>query len=145
MSDSVQPHGLQPSGLLCPWDSPGKNTEVGCFAFLQGIVQTQGWNSYLFCLLHWQVGSLSLAPPGKHRVNHIMSPCPTYPHSLPLNTGKSHIGPLSDPTPHSVSLEFEFWKGSQFINVKLNQDTCRRQKPQINRVLRQPWESLDQV
>ena len=32
MSDSLQPHGLQPIRLLCPWDSPGKNTRVGaCF------------------------------------------------------------------------------------------------------------------
>ena len=28
--------------LLCPWDSPGKNTGVGCHAFLQGIFPTQG-------------------------------------------------------------------------------------------------------
>ena len=27
--DSLRPHGLQPTRLLCPWDSPGKNTEVG--------------------------------------------------------------------------------------------------------------------
>ena len=26
MSDSLQPHGLQSTRLLCPWDSPGKNT-----------------------------------------------------------------------------------------------------------------------
>ena len=25
----LQPHGLQPATLLCPWDSPGKNTGVG--------------------------------------------------------------------------------------------------------------------
>ena len=31
-------------GLLCPWDSPGKNTEVGCHALLQGIFPTQGSN-----------------------------------------------------------------------------------------------------
>ena len=30
MSNSVQPHGLQPTRLLHPWDSPGKNTGVGC-------------------------------------------------------------------------------------------------------------------
>ena len=35
MSDSVQPHGLQPARLLCPWDSPGKNTRVGCHFLLQ--------------------------------------------------------------------------------------------------------------
>ena len=30
VSDSLQPHGLQPIRLLCPWDSTGKNTGVGC-------------------------------------------------------------------------------------------------------------------
>ena len=29
MSDSVQLRGLQPAGLLCPWDSLGKSTGVG--------------------------------------------------------------------------------------------------------------------
>jgi len=51
--------------LLCPWHSPGKNTGVGCHALLQGICPTQGWNLRLSCLLHWQAGSLPLAPPGK--------------------------------------------------------------------------------
>ena len=35
MSDSVQPHGLKPTRLLHPWDSPGKNTGVGCHFLLQ--------------------------------------------------------------------------------------------------------------
>ena len=30
MSDSSRPHGLQPTRLRRPWDSPGKNTGVGC-------------------------------------------------------------------------------------------------------------------
>ena len=47
MFDSVQPYGLQPAGLLHPWDSPGKNTGVGCHALLQGIFQTQGLNLHL--------------------------------------------------------------------------------------------------
>ena len=51
--------------LLCPWDSPDKNTGVGCHALLQGIFPTQGRNSCLLGLLHWQVDSLPLAPPGK--------------------------------------------------------------------------------
>ena len=37
MSDSLQPFGLLPARLLCPWDSSGKNTGVGCHALLQGI------------------------------------------------------------------------------------------------------------
>ena len=35
MSDSVGPHGLQPTRLPRPWDSPGKNTAVGCHFLLQ--------------------------------------------------------------------------------------------------------------
>ena len=48
-----------------PSDSPGKNAEVGSCVLLQGIFPTQGSNPYLFCLLHWQTGSLLLMPPGK--------------------------------------------------------------------------------
>ena len=33
MSDSYRPHGLQPTRLLHPWDSPGKSTGEGCTAF----------------------------------------------------------------------------------------------------------------
>ena len=32
MSNSLQPYGLQPTRLLCPWYSPGKNSGVGCHA-----------------------------------------------------------------------------------------------------------------
>ena len=35
MSDSVQPHRRQPTRLPCPWDSPGKNSGVGCHFLLQ--------------------------------------------------------------------------------------------------------------
>ena len=35
MSDSVQPHRRQPTRLRRPWDSPGKNTGVGCHILLQ--------------------------------------------------------------------------------------------------------------
>ena len=35
MSDSVRPYRQQPTRLLCPWDSPGKNTGVGCHFLLR--------------------------------------------------------------------------------------------------------------
>ena len=35
VSDSVRPHSRQPIGLHRPWDSPGKNTGVGCHFLLQ--------------------------------------------------------------------------------------------------------------
>ena len=48
-----QPHGLQPSRLLCPWDFPGKNTAVGCHFLFQGIFLTQRSNRHL---LHgWRI------------------------------------------------------------------------------------------
>ena len=61
---------MQPDRLLCPWDSPGKNTGEGFHFLLQGIFLTQGSNPCLLSLLHWVVGSLLLVPPGK----------PEYPH-----------------------------------------------------------------
>ena len=44
MSDSLRPYVLEPVRLLCPWNTPGKNTGVGCHSLLQGIFPTQGWN-----------------------------------------------------------------------------------------------------
>ena len=35
VSDSSQPHGLQPTRLHCPWDFPGKSTGVGCHCLLR--------------------------------------------------------------------------------------------------------------
>ena len=60
VSDSAAPWTAR---LLCPWDSPAKNTGVGCHALLQGIFPTQGLNPSFLCLLHWQGHSLPLAPP----------------------------------------------------------------------------------
>ena len=51
MSDSLQPNGLQPIRLLCPWNTPGKNTRVGCHSTLQGVFPTQGLN---LSLLHYR-------------------------------------------------------------------------------------------
>ena len=65
VSDSLWSYGLSSARLLCPRDSPGKNTGVGCHVLLQGIFLTQGSNPCLLHLLHWQAGSLPLAPPGK--------------------------------------------------------------------------------
>ena len=54
MSNSLGLRGLQPASLLCPWDSPGKNTGVNCHSLLQGIFLTQGSNLCLLPLLCWQ-------------------------------------------------------------------------------------------
>ena len=44
VSDSLSPSGPKTARLLCPWDSPGKNSAVGCHALPQGIFPTQGSN-----------------------------------------------------------------------------------------------------
>ena len=44
MSNSLRPHGVWPVSLLCPWNSSGKNTGVGCYSLLQGIFLTQESN-----------------------------------------------------------------------------------------------------
>ena len=59
-----------PPGSSCPWNSPGKNTGVGCHALLQGIFPTQGLNLCLLHLLYWQAGSSPLAPPGTPKIWH---------------------------------------------------------------------------
>ena len=44
MSNSLQPHGLQPPRFFSPWDFLGKNTRVGCHFLLQRIFPAQGLN-----------------------------------------------------------------------------------------------------
>ena len=51
---TLWPYGLWCTRLLCPRDSPGKNTGAGYHAFLQGTFPIQGSNPGLLCLLHWQ-------------------------------------------------------------------------------------------
>ena len=43
VSDSVRTHGWQPTRMSCPWDSPGKNTGVGCH-FLHQCMKAKSEN-----------------------------------------------------------------------------------------------------
>ena len=52
MSDSLRPHRRQPPRLPHPWDSPGKNTGVGCHFLLQ-------WGNYGTIKLRDLVGQIS--------------------------------------------------------------------------------------
>ena len=82
LSDSLQPHGLWPTRLLCPCDSPGKNTGVGSHSLLQGIFQTQGSNLHcrqvLYCLSHQR-------SPARHR-----SDCKIYKY-ISINPNQIHL------------------------------------------------------
>ena len=79
-SDSSRSRGLQPTRLLCAWNSPAKNTAVDCHFLLQEIFPTQGLDPPLLYLLHRQADSVPLS--------HLGSP-------RSIIEGLSHICPLS--------------------------------------------------
>ena len=76
------------SRLLSPWDSPGKNTRVGCHDLLQGIFHTQGSNLHL---LHCQADSLLLSHLGSLSFTLLTCKCRRQWQPTPvLLPGKSH-------------------------------------------------------
>ena len=50
VSDFLWPHELQPTRLLCPWNSSGKDTGVGCYSLLQGSSWPRNWN-WVSCIV----------------------------------------------------------------------------------------------
>ena len=65
---SLSPHRGSKHRKSCQFlqtDFPGKNIGASCHFLLQGIFPLQGSNEHLLCLLHWQLDSFPLAPPGK--------------------------------------------------------------------------------
>ena len=81
VSDSVRPHRRQPTRLLCPGVSPGKNTGVGCHFLLQcmHVCMLSHFSSVWLCATPW-----------------------TAAHQAPLSTGFSrheHWSGLSFPSP----------------------------------------------
>ena len=63
MSNSLQPHVLQPARFLCPWNFPGKNTGAGCISYSKGSSwpKDQSHVSCVFCIGRF----LTTAPLGK--------------------------------------------------------------------------------
>ena len=60
-----KPTDCSPLGSSVHRVSLVENSGVGCHHLLQKIFPTQGLDPHFLCLLHWQVGSLPLVPPGK--------------------------------------------------------------------------------
>ena len=60
VSDSQRPHGLQPTRLLRPWDSPGKSTGVGCHWLLLRYTRND-WILYIKWVNVWYVTYLSIS------------------------------------------------------------------------------------
>ena len=55
---TLRPHRLWPARLLCPWNSPGSNTGVGCQFFSRGSFQPRDW-SQVSCINRWIIYYLS--------------------------------------------------------------------------------------
>ena len=66
MSDSVQPNGQQPTRLPHPWDSPGKNTGVGCHFLLQCMKVKNEKEVAQSCLTLFDPMDYSLPGPSIH-------------------------------------------------------------------------------
>ena len=107
MSNCLQPHGLSPTRLLCPQNSPGKNTGVGCH--LPGIVTTQRLNLWLWLHLlhHWEIlhrwATRNLSPWKHHKCSYIeLNIRPNLPARDPQELGifnnEVSFPPLTSPT-----------------------------------------------
>ena len=126
VSDSVQPPGLKPTRLLCPWDSPGKSTGVGCHALLQGIFPIWGSNPGL---LHCRQSLYHLSHQG--------SPTHSYAYDKKCfngeNTGHhpspdkraAHCWALADSVTLSVCLLLFFWHGHLHTAIYLRGITSK--------------------
>ena len=121
VSDYVQPHGLWPTRLLCPWDFSSKNPGVGCHFLLQRIFLTQRSNLHL---LHWQGGFFTTEPPSVQfsSVTQCLTLCDAMNHSMPglpvhhqlVDFTQTHVHwvsdamqpshPLSSPSPPALNL-----------------------------------------
>ena len=69
------PHGLYATRLLCPWNSPDKDTEGGSHSFLQGFFQAQGLNLGLLNSRHILY---HLSQQGIHTHTHTHTHTPMY-------------------------------------------------------------------
>ena len=78
------PHELQPTRLLWPWNFPWSIGMAGCRFLLQGIFLTRVSKLRLLCILHEQEGSLVAEPP-RNNVNN-------WPQTTQKDTIKSHPG-----------------------------------------------------
>ena len=124
MSNSVRPDGLQPARLLCPRNSPGQNTRVGCHALPQGIFPTQGSNPCLLrlphqrqILDHWATGEAPTLLCTTHQLNtkaYIFNELSPQSNHLPSPHKRSAKSPYSFTPIHLYSADliipFKNWK-----------------------------------
>ena len=105
--NSLQPCGLWPHQAPLSMEFPREEYWSGLPCSPSGIFLTQGSNLHLLCLLHWQVGSLQLAPPGKPKPFYLVAMLQLRPQTILLPADRS--GKKSF-TSHTCSLPSLVWK-----------------------------------
>ena len=104
LSESLQPHGLQPASLLYPWNSPGKNTGVGTHFLLQGIFPTQRSNPGL---LHCRQIVYQRATREARRPDKLCSPLFHFPSPFPYTAkAPTHVQTHTHTHTHSNNVRF---------------------------------------
>ena len=116
MSNSLQCYGLQPTRLLCPWNSPSKSTGVGSHSLLHRIFPTQGLNLglshhrqilffffNLFIYFSWRLIILQYCDGFCHTLTWVSHGCTCVPHPEP----PAHLPPHPIPLGLSQCTSFE--------------------------------------
>ena len=81
-----------------------------------GIFPSQGLNPHLFCLLHWQAGSLPLAPPGKP-ITHAAAAAVKSLQSCPTLCDPTDVSPPGSPVPGILQARTLEWVAISFSNA----------------------------
>ena len=97
--DSLRPHGLQSSRLFCPWNSPGKNTGVGCHFLLQWNLSVQFSSVAQSCPT--VCNPMNRSMPGLPVHHHLPEFTQTHVHRVSDTIQPSH--PLSSPFPPALN------------------------------------------
>ena len=135
MSDSVQPHRWQPTRLPRPWDSPGKNTGVGCHFLLQCIKVKSESEVAQSCPTLRDPMNCSLPGSSVHGIcqagvlewvaiafstsSQILSPITSQPHPPSRTTTATAIIPPESPRSYQPSLSVYVSMGAQLCPTLL--------------------------
>ena len=128
-------------------DSPSKNTGVGCHTLPQGIFLTQRLNPHVLCLLHCQVGSLPLVPPGKPHLlvsevllNHQLFLKVTLLDTKNKTEQDRWVSPLLEHCTSYISLHFYWWELSARKAIPLEgqqEDYLERMRQNVQQLFSQ--------
>ena len=110
MSGSVRPHRWQPTRLHRPWDSPGKNTGVGCHCLLQ-CVKVKSLSRVRLCVTPWTAAYQAPPSVGFSRQEYWSGLPLPFPSEIQIPTLKSFF-----PLPSNVN----FWSSLQLAHLNLN-------------------------